>query len=70
MKACPGCARLFPDDAGFCPIDGNELVSATQAPIAAADGDPRVGQIMCGRYQIRRIVADGGMGEAGDLAAG
>lgn len=62
MKACPGCARLFPADAGFCPIDGSELVSATQAPMGAADGDARVGQIMCGRYQVRRIVADGGMG--------
>jgi len=62
MKACSECARLYPDDAGFCPIDGRELVSATQAPVAAADGDARVGQMMCGRYQVRRVVADGGMG--------
>ncbi|MCC6667119.1 MAG: serine/threonine protein kinase [Polyangiaceae bacterium] len=71
MKACPDCARLYPDDAGFCPVDGKELINATQAPVAAADGDARVGQIMCGRYQVRRIVADGGMGrvyEALDMA--
>lgn len=62
MKACAECARLYPDDAGFCPVDGRELVSATQAPIASADGDARIGQVMCNRYQVRRVVADGGMG--------
>jgi len=62
MKACSECGRLYPEDAGFCPVDGKQLVSATQAPIAAADGDARIGQIMCNRYQVRRVVADGGMG--------
>ena len=62
MKACPVCGRLYPEDAGFCPTDGRELVSATQAPMAAADGDARIGQMMCSRYEVRRVVADGGMG--------
>jgi eukaryotic-like serine/threonine-protein kinase len=62
MKACPVCGRLYPPDSGFCPVDGRELVSATQAPIAADDGDPRIGHLMCNRYQVRRVVADGGMG--------
>ncbi len=73
MRACPGCGRLYPDDAGFCPVDGFELVSATQAPIAANPDDGRVGQMLCERYQIRRVVADGGMGrvyEALDLRDG
>ena len=70
MKACPVCGRLYPDDAGFCPVEGRELVGATQAPMAASDGDSRIGQMLLTRYQVRRVVADGGMGrvyEALDL---
>lgn len=69
MKACPACARLYPADASFCPVDGGELRSATQVPVAASD-DERVGTLVASRYQIRRVVADGGMGrvyEALDL---
>lgn len=62
MKACASCGRLYPDDAGFCPVDGQALVSATLAPIQASADDARIGQVMCGRYQVRRVVADGGMG--------
>lgn len=62
MKACPSCGRLYPDDAGFCPVDGSALGSATQIPVAADANDPRIGQLVCQRYQIRRVVADGGMG--------
>ncbi|HEX4475229.1 MAG TPA: protein kinase [Polyangiaceae bacterium] len=72
MKACRACGRLYPDDAGFCPVDGQELYSATQVPIASDDQDPRIGALLCQRYQVRRVVADGGMGrvyEALDLTA-
>jgi serine/threonine protein kinase len=62
MKACTSCGRLYPDDAGFCPVDGTGLTSATQAPLVADKNDPRIGQLFCDRYQIRRVVADGGMG--------
>ncbi len=62
MKACPSCGRLYPDDAGFCPVDGAQLSSATQVPVLADDQDARIGQLLCGRYQVRRVVADGGMG--------
>ncbi|NRA35615.1 MAG: serine/threonine protein kinase [Polyangiaceae bacterium] len=62
MKACRVCGRLYPDEAGFCPVEGALLHSATQVPVQADDGDPRVGQLICSRYQIRRVVADGGMG--------
>lgn len=62
MKACRVCGRLYPADSGFCPVDGQELYSATQVPIASNDQDPRVGQLMASRYQVRRVVADGGMG--------
>jgi serine/threonine-protein kinase len=72
MKACRVCGRLYPDEAGFCPVEGQELYSATQVPIASDDADPRIGALLCQRYQIRRVVADGGMGrvyEALDMVA-
>ena len=72
MKACPICGRLYPDDAGFCPVDGSQLTSATQVPVLADSQDARIGQLLCNRYQVRRVVADGGMGrvyEALDMQA-
>jgi len=72
MKACRVCGRLYPDDAGFCPVEGQELYSATQVPVPSDDQDPRVGALLCQRYQVRRVVADGGMGrvyEALDMVA-
>jgi serine/threonine protein kinase len=72
MKACPACGRLYPDDAGFCPVDGARLTSATQVPVLADSQDARIGQLLCNRYQVRRVVADGGMGrvyEALDMQA-
>lgn len=54
--------RVFPDDAGFCPADGSALHSASLVPIAASADDPRLGVRLCGRYELRRVVADGGMG--------
>lgn len=72
MKACAICGRLYPDDAGFCPVDGSQLTSATQVPVLADSQDPRIGQLLCNRYQVRRVVADGGMGrvyEALDMQA-
>src|SRR3954471_23245680 len=62
MKACASCGRLYPDDAGFCPVDGTPLTSATQVPVQTDADDPRIGQLFCDRYQMRRVVADGGMG--------
>jgi serine/threonine protein kinase len=61
MKSCPVCSRVYPDDAGFCPADGSELKSASVLPPQATD-DPRVGRKLAGRYEVRRVVADGGMG--------
>jgi len=62
MKSCPVCQRTFPNDAGFCPADGTELTAASMAPVAPSADDPRIGARLCGRYEIRRVVADGGMG--------
>jgi len=62
MKACAQCGRLYPDDAGFCPVDGAQLGRPTSVPVPVDATDKRVGQLIGERYQIRRVVADGGMG--------
>jgi len=62
MKSCPICQRVFPNDAGFCPADGTALTTASMAPVASSAEDPRIGARLCDRYEIRRVVADGGMG--------
>ena len=62
MKSCPVCQRVYPNDAGFCPADGTALVAASMAPPPMTEEDPRIGKKLCGRYEIRRVVADGGMG--------
>lgn len=70
MKACPTCGRLYPADSGFCPVDGASLVRASQAPHPDSGSDERLGSVIRERYQLRRVVADGGMGrvyEALDL---
>ncbi len=54
--------RVFPDDAGFCPADGSALASASMVPVASTGDDARLGTKLCGRYELRRVVADGGMG--------
>ena len=63
MKACAQCQRLYGDEAGFCPIDGTELRSVDEVQVPADPKDPRLGARLCGgRYLVRRVVADGGMG--------
>ena len=54
--------RVFPDDAAFCPADGTGLQHASMVPIAASVDDKRLGTRLCNRYELRRVVADGGMG--------
>ena len=61
MKSCPQCKRVYPDDAGFCPVDGTQLQFASMVPVGSSE-DPRIGTRLCDRYEIRRVVADGGMG--------
>jgi serine/threonine protein kinase len=61
MKSCPQCQRVFPNDAGFCPVDGTGLTFTSMVPVKSSE-DPRIGKRYCGRYELRRVVADGGMG--------
>ncbi len=62
MKSCPQCKRVYPDDAGFCPVDGTGLQFASMVPVDVSTDDKRLGTKLAGRYEIRRVVADGGMG--------
>jgi eukaryotic-like serine/threonine-protein kinase len=63
MKTCTDCHRLFQDDDGFCPIDGQRLVPMAECAVPSDPKDARMGGTFCeGRYQIWRKVADGGMG--------
>jgi serine/threonine protein kinase len=43
-------------------VDGIALLRSTLVPVATTEDDPRVGTLLCMRYQVRRVVADGGMG--------
>jgi serine/threonine protein kinase len=62
MKSCPDCQRVYPNDAGFCPVDGTALILTSMVPVATSNEDRRIGKRLCGRYEIRRVIADGGMG--------
>lgn len=70
MKACPTCFRLFPAEGSFCSQDGTPLLPHEQVPSQSDPDDRLLGTQLCGRYEMRRIVADGGMGrvyEARDM---
>lgn len=62
MKACRVCGRLFADEAAYCQADGQELTRVSETPLPGDRADNRVGQVLCGRYLVFRVVADGGMG--------
>jgi serine/threonine protein kinase len=63
LKGCPTCQRLYEPEAGFCPIDGARLAPVEELPLPSDPEDSRIGSRACGgRYEIRRKVADGGMG--------
>ncbi|MDI3291043.1 serine/threonine-protein kinase [Polyangium sp. 15x6] len=63
MKACTTCQRLYADDADFCPLEGQKLAGIDEVAPKPDPGDPRVGGAVCGgRYQIFRVIAEGGMG--------
>src|SRR5690242_4479477 len=57
MRACPSCAKSYPDAVFFCGEDG----SITIQEQAKDDVDPRLGKQL-GGYIVAARVADGAMG--------
>jgi predicted Ser/Thr protein kinase len=56
---CPRCKQHFTGDARFCPFDGDTLEAA---PGYRSDADPLIGTVVDGRYQVERVLGEGGMG--------
>ncbi|HOD22744.1 MAG TPA: protein kinase [Polyangiaceae bacterium] len=52
MKTCPRCHLRYPSDATKCFVDGETLVAMQ---------DPRIGLVLSGRYEIERVLAEGGV---------
>lgn len=71
LNACPQCQRTYPiEGTSFCGSDGTRLVPIDSIPAPRDPADPIVGSQVADRYEVRRVIADGGMGrvyEARDL---
>ncbi len=66
-RLCPKCLGRYPVDFNVCPKDATPLEAAPE------EGDPLLGSILGGTYQIKRVLGEGGMGkvyEAGHLRLG
>ena len=58
VKRCPECGARFAETAGFCPFDGASLAIGILDPTR----DPLVGKCLEDRYEVERLIGEGGMG--------
>ena len=63
LVACPKCQRTYPAEGStFCPHDGERLLSIDEVTPVRDPKDPLVTCTVAGRYELRRVIANGGMG--------
>ena len=63
LVACPKCQRTYPAEGStFCPHDGERLLTIDQVTPVRDPKDPLVTSTVAGRFELRRVIANGGMG--------
>ncbi len=56
---CPGCGRLAPEGASFCPYDGGALPTRRGPVVRRVKKSGRAGAVLGGRYRIQGFVDKG-----------
>jgi serine/threonine protein kinase len=63
LVACPKCQRTYPAEGStYCPHDGAKLLTIDEVTPVRDPKDPLVTCTVAGRYELRRVIANGGMG--------
>src|SRR5689334_8343742 len=57
-RQCPACKTRFSGAGRFCPFDGDELVLDEEE----RPEDPLIGVLVEGRYVVKGLLGEGGMG--------